>query len=683
MRAAAYALCAGVLFSMPAQPADDGGTQSVFATGAGNRALAMGGAFSATADDASSVLWNPAGLSRIQQAEIQASQTGDLGAGLRETYGSLVWPSWRWGTFALTIRQFGVGGIEQRDDRNVLITDDLSDSETEVSVGYGRNLSESWSLGAAFKLQRMSLAGYSGSGLGLDIGILGQPAVALGVQAPWATRWSWGLVLRNALQPSIRLDQESVHDPLAIRTGLAWRVPGLLEGFLAEVDVDKSLDAGVRLRAGMEYNLHGLAAFRLGVSDARFTAGTGVRWRNLSADYTFENAPIAPTHRFGLSLLFGSTVSESREAAQREEDDAWRNRLAEAFRVRQEQQVRDLLAEAERELAGGNIQAALEALVVVGTLEPDHPRARLLEASCLSAKGAELERQGEFASAALSYERALAIAADDSLAAKGARRVRAESDRQAARSQRLREMFAQAMDAFAADDLATARTGFEAVTREDPNDKEAEGLLRRTEEFIARRAARQIEEAGHYIAIGKWAEAEQLLAQAQALDPQARGLSRTTAALDRARKQPQAPRSTEQSSPIASSKASSAPSLGPGKAVSVAKPASAPRVLSDREVEALYASGLEAMQNERADDALRCWELVWSAQPGYRQVAEYLEAEHLTRGMEAFASGYLEKAVDHWQRALEVDPNDPRARGYLERARKQITRSREILGINP
>jgi hypothetical protein len=72
---------------------------------------------------------------------------------------------------------------------------------------------------------------------------------------------------------------------------------------------------------------------------------------------------------------------------------------------------------------------------------------------------------------------------------------------------------------------------------------------------------------------------------------------------------------------------------------------------------------------------------VWSSRPDYRQVVDYLKAEHLTRGMEAFASGYLEKAVEHWQRAIEVDPGDPRARGYLERAQKQITRSREILGI--
>ena len=41
---------------------DDGGGRSVFATGAGNRALALGGAYAGIADDASATIWNPAGL---------------------------------------------------------------------------------------------------------------------------------------------------------------------------------------------------------------------------------------------------------------------------------------------------------------------------------------------------------------------------------------------------------------------------------------------------------------------------------------------------------------------------------------------------------------------------------------------------------------------------------------------
>jgi Flp pilus assembly protein TadD len=94
----------------------------------------------------------------------------------------------------------------------------------------------------------------------------------------------------------------------------------------------------------------------------------------------------------------------------------------------------------------------------------------------------------------------------------------------------------------------------------------------------------------------------------------------------------------------------------------------------------MFRRGLTAMQARRSDEALRYWELVWSAEPSYPQVAEYLKRECLTRGMEAFAAGRLDEAVQFWQRAQRVDPQDPRAAGYLSRAQKQLARTREILG---
>jgi cytochrome c-type biogenesis protein CcmH/NrfG len=51
--------------------------------------------------------------------------------------------------------------------------------------------------------------------------------------------------------------------------------------------------------------------------------------------------------------------------------------------------------------------------------------------------------------------------------------------------------------------------------------------------------------------------------------------------------------------------------------------------------------------------------------------------------MEAFAAGRLDEATAQWEHVLRVDPGDERARGYLERAQKQRTRSRQILGSEP
>jgi cytochrome c-type biogenesis protein CcmH/NrfG len=50
--------------------------------------------------------------------------------------------------------------------------------------------------------------------------------------------------------------------------------------------------------------------------------------------------------------------------------------------------------------------------------------------------------------------------------------------------------------------------------------------------------------------------------------------------------------------------------------------------------------------------------------------------------MEAFAAGRLDEAATFWRRALRVDPRDPRALAYLQRAQQQMSRTREILGSN-
>jgi tetratricopeptide (TPR) repeat protein len=89
------------------------------------------------------------------------------------------------------------------------------------------------------------------------------------------------------------------------------------------------------------------------------------------------------------------------------------------------------------------------------------------------------------------------------------------------------------------------------------------------------------------------------------------------------------------------------------------------------------------MEQRRPDDALRYWEIVWSADPTYARVGDYLKREYLMRGMNSFAAGKLEEAVALWERVLAVDPDDARAKGYIARAEKQLARTRELLGEGP
>jgi tetratricopeptide (TPR) repeat protein len=639
-----------------ARAADDGGTRSIFASGAGNRALALGGAFVGLADDASAMIWNPGGLGIRQRLEVQANHAGYSDLGSEQDFVSVVLPNWRWGTVGVSILHFSIDGIEHRDDRNLLLGDNLSDSQTEIALGFGRSLNDALSVGGTVKLQRQSLAGFSGSGLGLDAGVLGRAGALLHTRADWANRLTWGFSVRNLVQPSVRLDQESVPDPAVVRAGLGFRSPAPGgRSALVLLDLEKSPGVGTRIHAGMEVQLHPLLGIRAGFNTGRLSAGTAVAWRGFSVDYTYENGDITDVHRFGISRALGLTVTEQREAASQAREKDLQARLDEAFQKRQAKQVEDLLARAAASQARSAYEEALDLLATVDLLYPGHPDVPALQIASLRGRGKQLEDASDFAAAALAYGNVLAIAPGDSIAAAGQRRCREAGDRRAARTESIRRKFAEASDAFAADSLRKARTGFAGILAVDPKDADAALMLRRTEQAIARRVASLLKQARQSIEAQLPNEAELLLAQARSLDPQAEGIRDVASALARAR----------------------AAAAG----VAIAKPEKvAPSAGQDREVEALYRGGQVAMQERRLDDALRYWELVWSLRPGYKRVDEYLKREYLMRGMEFFTSGKLEDAVAAWQRVLQVDPRDSRAAGYIARARTQLARTREILG---
>jgi len=66
--------------------ADGIGAFSAFKSGIGARALAMGGAFVAVADDATAVCWNPAGLAQLSDTRLAGMSTDLFGMGLTHQY---------------------------------------------------------------------------------------------------------------------------------------------------------------------------------------------------------------------------------------------------------------------------------------------------------------------------------------------------------------------------------------------------------------------------------------------------------------------------------------------------------------------------------------------------------------------------------------------------------------------
>jgi tetratricopeptide (TPR) repeat protein len=664
LAASALALCVGT-----ARAADDAGTRSVFAAGAGTRAIALGSAFGALADDASALLWNPGGLPDVTRIELQLSHASLNDLGFGETFAAVTVPDWRWGAAALALRSYGVDEIDGRDDRN-LPTGTFADRETELALGYGRPLGAVATVGVAARVRRQSLAGRSGSGLGVDLGFKLRPAEMFGVDQGWLRDLQVGLALQNVVEPAIRLDRESVADPLTGRLGFAFARPGMfgaLGGLLAVVDLELAKGTSLRPHAGLELRPHPMLALRTGVDQGALTAGAGFRFGDGSFDYAYVDLPTGPSQRAGLTWRFGRSVGDARAAAARAEEQRLQERLVVLERERSADRVASLLAGAQAARDAQRYDEALEALTTLLVIDSTHAGARELRAQTQRERAQSLEAAGNWSEAAVAWARRLADAPGDTAAIDGLARSRAASDRLTARSADVRRALDQALDAFTADDLPTARVRLTAVLDQHPGDEEAQSMLRRVDAAIARRTSSWLQQAHALARAGSFAEARTLIDRARALDPRAPGLAAATGAVLRAEQAAEAARTPRPTSRPA------------------AAPAAPPALTAEqlRDLPRLYRQGLDALAAGRSDDALRLLEQVVAISPGYQQAAVILERECLTRGLEHFSAGRLEQAIAMWERALRVDPHDPKTLGYLARAHEQMARARAISESSP
>ncbi|MCB9464486.1 MAG: hypothetical protein H6682_12410 [Candidatus Eisenbacteria bacterium] len=704
LRSLIFAAFAMTLILTPnAAFAQDGGVRSPFSAGGGLRGIAMGGAQAAIVRDAEALDWNPAGLALVPRTGFLLSRTSYFGEEITESQAVGVVPSWRWGGLALGIRHLGVSGVEERDGRNQVIGSDLGASTMQVALGFGRQFG-AWSVGSAVDLNREQVAGSGATGLGLDLGIQVRPYDALTFAPEWLEGVSFGAAWTNLVEPSLRLDQDTVVDPAAFRFGCGYERLGVLGGLLtAALDIETSRVTDTRVFTGLELRIHPALALRSGIGRHGAAMGAGFQYREFDIDYVLEETDLGSVHRVGFAYSFGATTEERREAFVTHQEEALQERLQQASAQREQERIDELLRQTRDLRAAARIEDALATIDVARTLAPDRADAIELEADCWMDRGRELESHDDFTEAALAYARVLTLVPDHASALEAQSRVQAESDRIAKRTEKLRERFATSMDAFGRGDLLTARSGFASLVKENKKDAEAKDMLRRTEEAIARKAGEHVNQARRLLARNLLEEAADEIARAKELSPELDGLAAAESDLARRRSDrvlrdagvtssttlgidSVASANSNDGTPAAGSSSGSVGAEPSGRAGvssrSGAGAGASGAKLDPAELSDLYRRGIEASQASRSEDAIRYFELVFSASPGYALVRDNLVREYLTLGMDRFAAGELDGAISIWQRALQVDPDDEKARGYLERALRHKNRSQEILGSN-
>ena len=259
----------------------------------GPRAIALGGAFSAIADDATALYWNPAGLVHVGHQEFTASHADLFGTGIRDDFGALVIPL----SSALAA---GVDFYHSGFDDGV-----LGFGENRIDAGFGLELRCGLFAGVNAKLLTRSLeldATSLGSsrGFGFDAGVLYLPA----------ERWRIGLSTQDAFGTRLQEPdgRSQVAYPRTLRLGTSWaaRRNALVTGQLDD-----------RWHLGFEGLPLPSVALRLGAQGDRhasdgttWSAGLGFKLSALRIDWAREFPPtLASTDHFAAALEFNLNPS--------------------------------------------------------------------------------------------------------------------------------------------------------------------------------------------------------------------------------------------------------------------------------------------------------------------------------------------------------------------------------------
>lgn len=313
----------------------------------GARAIGMGGAFTAVADDATAIYWNPAGMVYLPYREVIPQHQERFGSLANHDFVGGVLPlggapghhsavgaglvRFAVDDIPITPRPGGLReGVDYQDwgtdndpttpgngqgnhqwdpgERLLITSDDLfmaSSSDMALLLSFAHQRNQHWAFGAGLKFLRQSIpdtlqgdasnphVGHVTSfGAGADAGALFMPtdAVTFGVTVHDLTKTyiSWSNGTREEINPSIDTGVAFNFKP-AEAHALTWALD-LGWGF-DHRSLDSQVSFGAQtldVRTGLEYWYRNMFALRSGLNGKDLDFGAGLRYKQIGVDYAAE-----------------------------------------------------------------------------------------------------------------------------------------------------------------------------------------------------------------------------------------------------------------------------------------------------------------------------------------------------------------------------------------------------------
>jgi len=285
-----------------------------FSRGVGARGLAMGSAFSSVAEGASSIYWNPAGISRTPGREFMAMHSESFGGEVDYDYLGYVQPVSPGPTgsaFGVGVIRLGVSGFQVTalpdssepvgPDNRPYVVDNFSVADLAVLFGFSKGLSEGFTMGGNAKVLHRSLYTESATGFGFDFGILYAPAslspIQIGVSAQdiTTTFLAYSTGKHERIRPTLRVGASTArgidlwNGSLVLATDLVFRFEdrGALVDNFAFGAVSGTYHIGGEYRIDSEHLMGLDLALRGGLDEEVPSVGAGVGFGRFRFDYAW------------------------------------------------------------------------------------------------------------------------------------------------------------------------------------------------------------------------------------------------------------------------------------------------------------------------------------------------------------------------------------------------------------
>jgi tetratricopeptide (TPR) repeat protein len=639
----------------PARSGEDGGAQGPFTLGAGCRQIAMGGAASSIWSDSYSLLWNPAGLYRLEQSEVSLFHTSFFESS--NTYSSLIlgYPSLDFGVISVGAVQLRIGEIERRDAENRLFGGELKNIQTRYFIGYAKEIYRGFAGGLSLKLDRYVQGSYVANGFGLDLGL----GFRTSVRSPAIDGLALGFSLVNLLEPEISLVEEQIGDPRGVRFGMSlWRSISetLQDDLTVSLDLDKTKYSDLHFHIGGEYRAYDVFAVRGGWDAGMPTFGCGFQLNWLNVDYAYRSTDLGGNHLFSLVFRFGSPRSKKLERRRLQHDEDLKRQVEEQMSRFEEQFIGSALEAGEEAVAKGEYEAAADHFQRVLLWAPENEQAKegltLSRASQLVVTGDTLIQDERYAEALFSYRRAYELIKATEIQQriqKCEQRIAEAGDRRTI----VENILARSLELYTNREWFDAAKGFEKVLELEPHHELAALYLKKTNAKIQERYEAIIARAERLITQRHYTEALEILRVGLNAYP---GDGKLESMISEVGTMQQ-------------------------KAVVQRREANRRReqqvALSEAELEQLqlqYERGVSHFKNGNFSRAIAEWEQVWHRYPHFEKVGEYLVKAYQYRGMELYAQHQYEDALEIWDRVLDVDPENEKAIRYINRTKEELSR---------